>query len=130
MLHEKISEKAHNDEDVIRILTTRSKTQLIATLNHYNNEFGNPVNKDLKSDPNDEFLTALRATIKCICCPEKYFEKVIRLAINKDGDGRTRPLSSDSYPGRGGPESDKRGLLQEKQRGFGPRHREGHSWRL
>ncbi|OAY67785.1 Annexin D2 [Ananas comosus] len=85
MLHEKISEKAHNDEDVIRILTTRSKVQLIATLNHYNNEFGNPVNKDLKSDPNDEFLTALRATIKCICCPEKYFEKVIRLAINKMG---------------------------------------------
>ncbi|KAG1366505.1 annexin D1 [Cocos nucifera] len=82
MLREKISDKAYNHEDLIRILTTRSKAQLVATFNHYNDAFGNPVNKDLKSDPKDEFLAALRATIRCICCPERYFEKVIRLAIN------------------------------------------------
>lgn len=45
ILHEKISGKAYNDEDLIRILTTRSKPQLNATLNHYNNEFGNAINK-------------------------------------------------------------------------------------
>ncbi|XP_038977276.1 annexin D1-like [Phoenix dactylifera] len=82
MLHEKISDKAYNHEELIRILTTRSKAQLIKTFNHYNDEFGKPVNKDLKSDPKDDFLAALRATIRCICCPERYFEKVIRLAIN------------------------------------------------
>ncbi|XP_072972784.1 annexin Gh1-like [Typha angustifolia] len=85
MLHEQISEKAYNHEDLIRILTTRSKAQLTATFNHYNNEFGNPINKDLKSDPKDEFLAALRAIIRCICCPERYFEKVIRLAISRVG---------------------------------------------
>lgn len=45
ILHEKISEKAYNHEELIRILTTRSKAQLNATLNHYNNEFGNAISK-------------------------------------------------------------------------------------
>ncbi|KAJ8769705.1 hypothetical protein K2173_005308 [Erythroxylum novogranatense] len=85
ILHEKISEKAYNDEEIIRILSTRSKAQINATLNHYNNAFGNAINKDLKADPNDEFLKFLRSTIKCLTTPEKHFEKVLRLAINKLG---------------------------------------------
>lgn len=44
-LHEKISEKAYSDDEIIRILTTRGKAQLNATLNQYNNHFGNPINK-------------------------------------------------------------------------------------
>ncbi|KAH8502800.1 hypothetical protein H0E87_014189 [Populus deltoides] len=47
ILHEKISAKAYSDEEIIRILTTRSKAQLNATLNHYNNAFGNAINKVL-----------------------------------------------------------------------------------
>ncbi|XP_010268092.1 PREDICTED: annexin D1 [Nelumbo nucifera] len=85
ILHEKIKEKAYNHEDVIRILTTRSKEQLIATFNNYNNDFGNAINKDLKADPKDEFQAALRALVKCLTRPEKYFEKALRLAINKNG---------------------------------------------
>ncbi|KAM1068338.1 hypothetical protein ACFX2A_000316 [Malus domestica] len=85
ILHEKISDKAYNDEELIRILTTRSKAQLNATLNQYNNEFGNAINKDLKADKDDEFLKLLRQTIKSLTFPEKYFEKVLRLAINKLG---------------------------------------------
>ncbi|XP_058185123.1 annexin Gh1-like [Rhododendron vialii] len=85
ILHEKILEKAYNHEELIRILTTRSKAQLNATLNYYNNEFGNAINKDLKADPKDEYLTLLRATVKCLTCPEKYYEKVLRSAINKLG---------------------------------------------
>lgn len=41
--------------------------------------------QDLKTDPEDEYHKLLRATIKCLTCPEKYFEKVLRLAINKLG---------------------------------------------
>ena len=41
--------------------------------------------QDLKTDPEDKYLKLLRATIKCLTCPEKYFEKVLRLAINKLG---------------------------------------------
>ncbi|KAL9274952.1 Annexin D2-like protein [Drosera capensis] len=95
ILHEKISDKAYSDEELIRILTTRSKAQLSATLNHYNNQFGNSINKerdilnrtdhDLKADPKDDFLSLLRATTKCLTTPEKYFEKLLRLTINKMG---------------------------------------------
>lgn len=85
ILHQKISEKAYSDDDLIRILASRSKAQINATLNQYKNEFGNDINKDLKADPKEEFLPILRATIKCLTFPEKYFEKVLRLAINKTG---------------------------------------------
>ncbi|MCL7050864.1 hypothetical protein MKW94_030357 [Papaver nudicaule] len=85
ILRKHITDNACNHDEVLRIIATRSKTQLNATLNIYNNEFGNAINKDLKSDPKDEFLRALRSTIKCLTTPEKYFEKVLRLAINKTG---------------------------------------------
>ncbi|KAK3425854.1 hypothetical protein EUGRSUZ_F02411 [Eucalyptus grandis] len=45
ILHEKMSEKACSNEDLIRILATRSKAQVNAMLNHYKNEFGNDINK-------------------------------------------------------------------------------------
>jgi len=85
ILHEKISEKSYSHEELIRILTTRSKAQLNATLNHYNNEFGNVITKDLEADPEDEYLKLLRAAIQCLTYPAKYFEEVLRLGINKMG---------------------------------------------
>ncbi|XP_071693907.1 annexin Gh1-like [Rutidosis leptorrhynchoides] len=89
LLHDKITEKCYSDDDFIRILTTRSKQQINATLNHYKNEFGQDINKNLKDDPNDEFLKILRATIKCLTNPAKYFEKVLRLAIDRKGTDET-----------------------------------------
>ncbi|KAK9904452.1 hypothetical protein M0R45_000677 [Rubus argutus] len=85
ILHEKIKDKHYNDEELIRIITTRSKAQLNATFNNYNNEFGNAITKDLKADKDDEFLKLLRATAKLLTFPEKYFEKLLRLSINKLG---------------------------------------------
>lgn len=37
--------------------------------------------QELKEDPKNEFYTFLRATIKCLTCPEKYYEKTLRKAI-------------------------------------------------
>lgn len=85
LLHEKISDKEYSHDDVIRILTTRSKAQINATLNHYRDVFKTDINKDLKADPKDEFLGILRSTVKCLTYPEKYFQKVLREAINKTG---------------------------------------------
>ncbi|KAM1686510.1 hypothetical protein FF1_034325 [Malus domestica] len=90
ILHEKISEKAYNHEEIIRILTTRSKAQLNATLQHYNDQFGHPINKDLKKNPKDEYLRLLRASIKCLTCSEKYFEKALRLSVK--GLGTTEEI--------------------------------------
>ncbi|KAL7176004.1 hypothetical protein ACSBR2_029558 [Camellia fascicularis] len=85
ILHENISKKHYSNEDLIRILATRSKAQVNATLNQYKNEFGHDILEDLEADPNNEFLSILRATVKCLTWPEKYFEKVLQLAINKRG---------------------------------------------
>ncbi|KAL5146581.1 Annexin D1 [Glycine soja] len=41
--------------------------------------------KDLKANPKDEFLSLLRATVKCLIRLEKYLEKVVQFAINKRG---------------------------------------------
>ncbi|XP_008237182.1 PREDICTED: annexin D2-like [Prunus mume] len=81
ILQEKISEKAYNHDELIRILTTRSKAQLNATFEVYNDQFGHPINKDLKKKPKDEYLGLVRATIKCLTCPEKYYEKALRLSM-------------------------------------------------
>lgn len=37
--------------------------------------------QDLKWEPKDEFVKLLRATIKCLTSPVKYYEKTLRLAI-------------------------------------------------
>ncbi|KAI3907885.1 hypothetical protein MKW92_029991 [Papaver armeniacum] len=85
ILREHILDKEYNHDEIIRILTTRSKTQLNATFNHYNNEFGNAITKDLKADADDAFVMALRSAIKCLVAPEKYFEKVLRSAMSRIG---------------------------------------------
>ncbi|OIW16593.1 hypothetical protein TanjilG_02799 [Lupinus angustifolius] len=85
LLHGKISDKAYNDEDLIRILATRSKAQINATLNHYRDSFGNDIIKDLEADSKDEFLAILRATVESLIRPEEYFVHVLRSAINKTG---------------------------------------------
>ncbi|GFP92447.1 annexin-like protein rj4 [Phtheirospermum japonicum] len=84
-LHSAITDKAFNHEDVIRIITTRSKPQILATLNHYKDDHGSSITKHLRDDPSSDYLFALRTAIRCISDHEKYFEKVIRQALNKAG---------------------------------------------
>lgn len=53
--------------------------------------------QDLETDSEDEYLKILRATIKCLTYPEKYFEEVLRMAINKLGTdewGLTRVVTT------------------------------------
>ncbi|KAJ9172248.1 hypothetical protein P3X46_015509 [Hevea brasiliensis] len=85
ILHGDISEKAFNNEELIRILTTRSKSQLKATFNRYKDIHGTSITKDLLGDPADEYFAALRMVIRCIRDPKKYFAKILRCAINTKG---------------------------------------------
>ena len=50
ILHEKIEHKAYADDEIIRILTTRSRAQLLATFNNYNDSFGHLITK-VHTDP-------------------------------------------------------------------------------
>ncbi|KAJ6790745.1 annexin-like protein RJ4 [Iris pallida] len=94
ILHEAITEKAYNHEEIIRILSTRSKEQLNATFNRYKDDFGISITKDLTSESSDDFVAALRVVIRCIRSPQKYFEKLLRGAIDNHGnkDAITRVL--------------------------------------
>ncbi|PWA60974.1 annexin-like protein RJ4 [Artemisia annua] len=95
ILRSAIEEKAFNHEEILRIITTRSKPQLMATLNCYKDEHGCSITKHLKDDRADEYTETLRTTIRCMINPIKYFEKVIRNAIKKSGtneDALTRVI--------------------------------------
>ncbi|KAK7317343.1 hypothetical protein RJT34_01481 [Clitoria ternatea] len=97
ILHEAVKEKKSSYEEAIRVLTTRSKTQLIATFNRYREIHGTSISKKLVDEGSDEFQRALYTAIRGINDPAKYYEKVIRNAIKKvgtDEDALTRVIVS------------------------------------
>ncbi|XP_073314039.1 annexin-like protein RJ4 [Primulina huaijiensis] len=85
ILQNAIKEKAFHDEEVVRIITTRSKNQVLATLNQFKDDHGSSITKLLRDDPSSDFLSALRTAIRCISDHQKYYEKVIRKALNTVG---------------------------------------------
>ncbi|CAJ1959015.1 unnamed protein product [Sphenostylis stenocarpa] len=93
VLHESIKEKKANYEEVIMILTTRSKNQLVATLNSYRDEHGISISKKLVDQKSNDFLKVLHTAIRCINDPKKYYEKALRNIMKKlgtDEDGLSR----------------------------------------
>ncbi|XP_039023482.1 annexin-like protein RJ4 [Hibiscus syriacus] len=84
--------KLHND-DFIRIITSRSKTQLQATFNFYREGEGTSITK--MPNKSKDVLSTLRITIRCLKDPIKYFEKVLRNSIQRlgtDEDALTRVI--------------------------------------
>ncbi|KAH8522806.1 hypothetical protein H0E87_003448 [Populus deltoides] len=95
ILHDVIKDKEFNHEEVIRILTTRSKTQLTATFNRYRDDHGSSITRASLDEPAEEFKTGLRTAIRCINNHKKYCEKTLRNAIRKfgtDEDALTRVI--------------------------------------
>lgn len=45
ILHNAIKKKEYNHDEIVRILSTRSKAQLIATFNRYKDEHGTAITK-------------------------------------------------------------------------------------
>ncbi|CAN0885745.1 Annexin Gh1 (Fragment) [Linum grandiflorum] len=85
ILNDKFEDKHFADDEVIRILSTRSKVQVNAALNQYKSLYGHEILEALKADSDDEFLWLLRSTIKCLTRPEEYFVEVIHGSIHKTG---------------------------------------------
>ncbi|KAF8009938.1 hypothetical protein BT93_J0805 [Corymbia citriodora subsp. variegata] len=95
VLHDAIKHKVFNHDEVIRIVTTRSKAQLRATFNRYRDDQGTSITKNILVEHPDDFSVALRTAIRCLNDPKKYFEKVLRNAIKKSGtdeDALTRVI--------------------------------------
>ncbi|KAM0947827.1 putative annexin [Dioscorea sansibarensis] len=85
ILHDLFKQRTFDHDEVIRILCTRSKAQLNTTFNCYKDEHGTSITKSLSSASSSEFATALRIAIRCFVSPEKYYEKLLRCALNKGG---------------------------------------------
>ncbi|GLT68458.1 hypothetical protein SLA2020_406850 [Shorea laevis] len=85
ILHDAIKDRAFDHEEVTRILSTRSKTQLRATFNRYKDEHDTSITKNMSGDPRSNLQKALRTAIRCINDPKKYFEKLVRNAIKGVG---------------------------------------------
>ncbi|XP_048135228.1 annexin D4 isoform X1 [Rhodamnia argentea] len=80
----KSSEKKTQDEEVIRILATRSKPHLKAVYKDYQEISGSTLDEDLKCD------LRLQETVQCLCTPERYFSQVLDLALRTDSDKSTK----------------------------------------
>ncbi|TQD88559.1 hypothetical protein C1H46_025878 [Malus baccata] len=60
----------NEDDEVIRILSTRSKPHLKEVSKHYKEISGHDIDEDL------DHAVRLKETVQCLCTPEKYFSKV------------------------------------------------------
>ncbi|CAI9102837.1 OLC1v1001185C2 [Oldenlandia corymbosa var. corymbosa] len=95
ILHDKVKDKALNDEEIMRIISTRSNAQIVATLNNYKDNNGVAITKAFKDDLENSYLAALLSAIRSINNPQKYYEKVLRNALSKPGtdeDALTRVI--------------------------------------
>lgn len=68
-----------NDE-VVRILSTRSKLHLKAVYNHYNQL----TTKYLDQDFDGHLI--LKETVQCLCTPQKYFAKILDASLGYNVD--------------------------------------------
>ncbi|PSS24413.1 Annexin like [Actinidia chinensis var. chinensis] len=72
------------DEDVVRILSIRSKPHLKSVFKHYKEISGDDMDEDVKAYKN------LKHTVECLSTPHTYFIKVLEEAINPDADEKVK----------------------------------------
>ncbi|CAN6226417.1 unnamed protein product [Urochloa humidicola] len=80
-LSEAIREKQLQRNEVVRIISTRSKSQLRATFQQYKEDQGTDLAEDINSRCSSQFGRMLKSAIWCLISPEKHFAQVIRYSI-------------------------------------------------
>ncbi|RLN17373.1 annexin D3-like [Panicum miliaceum] len=91
----------HGDQ-VIRIVSTRSKHQLRATFRRYKQEHGTGIDEDIAKHSSSQFAKILRSAVWCLTSPEKHFAEAIRYSIlgfGTDEETLTRAIVSGSEIG-------------------------------
>ncbi|KAH0731476.1 hypothetical protein KY290_002482 [Solanum tuberosum] len=68
------------EEEIVRILSTRSKLHLKAIYSHYKEITGNFLDEDLEGD-----LT-MKQVVQCLCVPKAYFSKILIASLRLDVD--------------------------------------------
>ena len=78
--------KLVENEEVVRILTTRSKPHLVETFKYYKEMHGRHVEEDLSQSSGEEETTTLLETVLCLAAPAKYFSQVMEGALRDGAD--------------------------------------------
>ena len=76
-------EKLVENDEVVRILTTRSKPHLVETFKYYKEMHGRHVEEDLSQSSGEETLLE---TVLCLAAPAKYFSQVMEGALRDGAD--------------------------------------------
>ncbi|CAN4108607.1 unnamed protein product [Withania somnifera] len=66
------------DEEIVRILSIRSKLHLKAIYNHYKEMTGNFLDEDLAGD------LILKQVVQCLCAPQTYFSNILISSLRLD----------------------------------------------
>ncbi|XP_047086800.1 annexin D3-like [Lolium rigidum] len=88
--------KQPHGSEVLRIVSTRSKSQLAATFQCYKEEHGSDIEQDI-DNCSSQFARMLKIAVWCLTSPEKHFAEVIRysiLGLGTDEDALTRAIVS------------------------------------
>ncbi|XP_078171047.1 annexin D3-like isoform X1 [Carex rostrata] len=90
-----VKKRELHDEDFLRIITTRNKSQLKATFLHYKRLSGKSIDEDIDHHSSSQFANMMIRAIWCLASPEKHFAEVIRYSIEglgTDEDTLTRAI--------------------------------------
>uniref|UniRef100_A0A0E0LPB6 Annexin n=1 Tax=Oryza punctata TaxID=4537 RepID=A0A0E0LPB6_ORYPU len=74
-------QQPHGEDEVVRIVTTRSKSQLRATFQRYREDHGADIAEDIDNHWSGQFGRMLKTAVWCLTSPEKHFAEVIRHSI-------------------------------------------------
>ncbi|EXB62640.1 Annexin D3 [Morus notabilis] len=94
-LNEAIKTKKLDQDHVVWILSVRNFYQLKATFECYEKNYGNAIDKDIKSSGKGDLQNLLGAAISCIELTEKHFAVVIKESVaglGTDEDSLTRGI--------------------------------------
>ncbi|KAL3625590.1 hypothetical protein CASFOL_030535 [Castilleja foliolosa] len=89
--------KKLDDDELVRILSTRNVFQLRETFKCYKDTFGKFMDQDIMACGKGLFESIMKVVIWCLHTPEKHFAEVVRAAIiglGTDEDSLTRAIVS------------------------------------
>lgn len=76
--------KLLEDDEVVRILATRSKRHILEVYKQYKPNNNKTLDKDLAA------ASILEDTVQCLCFPEKYYAKVLNESLKDGADEKIR----------------------------------------
>ncbi|TVU19192.1 hypothetical protein EJB05_35329 [Eragrostis curvula] len=80
-----VSGKLVADDEVVRILTTRSKAHLVETFKYYKEIHGRRIEEDLARKDD-----TLLETVLCLAAPAKYFSQVMEAGLRDGADSHDK----------------------------------------